>query len=321
MSAMRILSKDKNVKQISSVHVIYLYGWKKSSLSISTFGYKQFDNTHKFSQITRNSLGRSAVERFSRISPISQVVDLVVALLFLLPEGEVLLEELNDGLGITEVVLLELINAVESLLEGGVGKGDGRGLVLHDFVMEDGEVKGKTELDWVAGWERDLVGLVVSLESLLLDLLELGVLGALSDVAVVIADHLDEESLGLILAGRAEHLGVDDVDDVLAVSLELGLNGALVGGKSASELGVLRVLLDGGNGSASSAFAGDEVLEGDREEVALIGVDRSVLLIEDLGEEVNHVVEALGLLGDTGEENVLFGVAGHGLSLDSNFKL
>ena len=48
---------------------------------------------------------------------ISQVVDLVIALLFLFPEGEVLLEELNDALGISEVVFFELVDLVEGILE------------------------------------------------------------------------------------------------------------------------------------------------------------------------------------------------------------
>mgnify|MGYP007004968377 CR=1 FL=1 len=38
-------------------------------------------------------------------------------------------------------------------------------VVVHNFVVEDGEVKSKTKLDWVAGWESDLVGLIVGLES------------------------------------------------------------------------------------------------------------------------------------------------------------
>ena len=43
-------------------------------------------------------------------------------------------------------------------------------VVLHHLVVEDGEVKGETELDGVAWGKRDLVGLVVGFESVLLHL-------------------------------------------------------------------------------------------------------------------------------------------------------
>jgi len=239
----------------------------------------------------------------------SEVVDVVVAFL-LLPEGQVLLEELDDALGVTEVVLLELVDLVERILEGLVSELAGSLVVLHHLVVEDGEVQGEAELDGVAGGQGDLVGLVLGLESVLLDLLHEGALRVLGNVAVVVTDHLHEEGLGLTLAGLGEHLVVDDADDALAVGGQLVLDGALVGGKSVGVLGVLGVLLDGGDGAASSALGGDEVLESDGEEVALIGGDLSTLGVEDLGEEVNHVFEALSLLGNTGEENVLFNV-GH----------
>ena len=55
---------------------------------------------------------------------------MVVTLLFLLPEGEVLLEELDDALGVTEVILLELIDLVKSLLERVVGELASLGVIL-----------------------------------------------------------------------------------------------------------------------------------------------------------------------------------------------
>ena len=73
-------------------------------------------------------------------------------------------------------------------------------MVLHDFVVEDGEVEGESEADGVAGWELDLVGLVVVLEGVLLDALEVVTLGILSDVSVVVTNHLDKEGLGLSIA-------------------------------------------------------------------------------------------------------------------------
>jgi len=241
----------------------------------------------------------------------SQIIDgVVVTTLFLfLPEGEVLLEELNDALGITEVVLLELVDLVESLLESVISELASLSVILEDLVVEDGEVEGKSELDGVASGKVDAVGILVSLLGLLLDVLEDGTLGILSDVTVVITDHLDEESLGLLGAVTVgENLIVDKSDDLVAVSNELGLDFGFVVKESIVELRVLGVLLDGRDGAAGGTLAADEVLEGNGKKVALIGVDLVALLLKDITKEVDHVLEALGLFGDAGKENFLFNV-------------
>ena len=131
--------------------------------------------------------------------PTSQVIDLVVVL-FLLPEREVLLQQLDDALGVTEVVLLELIDLVESRLEGVIRELARLRVVLKHLVVEDGEVKSQTELDGVAGGQRDLVSLLVGLLSFCLNRLELVALGVFGNVAVVVTDHLDEEGSGLGVA-------------------------------------------------------------------------------------------------------------------------
>ena len=119
---------------------------------------------------------------------------MVVTLLFLLPEGQVLLEELDDALGVTEVVFLELVDLVESFLEGVVSELAGNLVVLHHLVMEHGEVEGQAELDRVAWGQCNLVSFVICLESFLLNLLEQVSLCVFSDVAVVVTNHLDKES-------------------------------------------------------------------------------------------------------------------------------
>ena len=233
---------------------------------------------------------------------------MVVALLFLFPEGEVLFEELDDALGVTEVVLLKLVDLVESGLESVVGELAGLGVVLQHFVVEDAVVEGESELDGVASGKIDAVGLLVGGLGLLLNFLEEAILRVLSDVAVVVANHLDEEGLGLVGAGATEDTVADHVDDLLAVSAELLLDLSLVLHKCAIELGVLRVRLDGRDGAAGSSLGGDEVLEGDREQVALVGVDLTTLGGKDLLKVVDHILVALGLLGDTSEEYLLFNV-------------
>jgi hypothetical protein len=68
-------------------------------------------------------------------------------------------------------------------------------VVLHDFIVEHREVQGKTQLDGVAWRQSDLVGLFVSLQSVLLNLLKEVSFRILSDVAVIVTDHLNEEGL------------------------------------------------------------------------------------------------------------------------------
>ncbi len=176
----------------------------------------------------------------------SQVVDLVVGvLLFLLPESQVLLEELNDALGVAEVILLELIDLVEGGLQSVISQLASNGVILKHFVVENREVEGETELDRVASGKVDVVGLFVSFFSLLLDVFEHLIFSVLSNIAIVVTDHLHEESLGLIAAFLSKHILLDHFDNLIAVSLELIFNFGLVIKESSIELRVLRVLLNG----------------------------------------------------------------------------
>jgi hypothetical protein len=61
--------------------------------------------------------------------------------------------------------------------------------------MEDREVKSKTEFDGVAWGKSDLVSLVVSFKGLLLNLFHKISLSILSNIAIVVTDHLYKESL------------------------------------------------------------------------------------------------------------------------------
>jgi hypothetical protein len=187
---------------------------------------------------------------------------LVVTILFLLPEGQVLLKELDDALGITEVVFLELVDLVESFLEGAVSELARNLVVLHHLVMEHGKVEGQAELDGVAWGQGNLVSLVVGLKGFLLNLLKQVSLCVFSNVAVVVTDHLDEECLRLTIARFVKNLGGDHVDDALAIGDELGLDALLVIAEGIGIFGVLRVLLDCSNRAAGGTFGADEVLEG-----------------------------------------------------------
>ena len=186
---------------------------------------------------------------------LSQVIDSVVVILLFLPEGQVFLEELDDALGVTEVILLELVNLVERILEGLVGERDGFLGVLLGLVVEHGEVEGESELDGIAGGKGNVHGLLVGLEGRVLGGVEVGALGVLSLVAVVVANHLHEEALGLAFAGLAEDVLVDHVNDTLTVLHQFLLDDGLVSGECILELGVLGVLFDGLDCAAGAPLA------------------------------------------------------------------
>ena len=229
-----------------------------------------------------------------------------ITFLFFSPKGQVFFKKFDDALGVTEVVFLELVNLLEGFLESLVGKLASLTMVLHHFVVEHREVESETELDRVACGEVDIVGGVVCLEGRLLDTFELGISRVLANVTIVVTDHLYEEGLGLSFALLAQHLVLDDGDDALAVGDELLLNLALVDEQSFVVLGILGVLLNCSDGSASGTLGRNEVLESNRDEVALVRVHFGALDFKDLLKEGDHVIEALGLFCDTGKENVFF---------------
>ena len=174
--------------------------------------------------------------------------------------------------------------------------------------MEHGEVQGKTQSDGVASVQRlaHLVGKLVVLQSAVLHGLELVSAGALGNVSVVVADHFVEEGLGLI--GRGDlHAGVlHNVHDGDALVEQLLLDLLLVVSEAGSELRVLGVLLDGADGPDGSSLGSNLVLESNRKEVSLFGGEVLVLTLDHKLEVVNHVVESLGLLSDSGHKDVLF---------------
>ena len=70
-------------------------------------------------------------------------------------------QELNDTLSITEVFFLKLINLVQSTLKGLICEFASFGVVLHHFIMEDGEVEGQTKFNRVACRESYFVSCVI----------------------------------------------------------------------------------------------------------------------------------------------------------------
>ena len=161
-------------------------------------------------------------------------------------------------------------------------------VIIHDLVVEDGEVEGETKSNRVASVEglRQLLSLLVATEGTVLDGLELVVSGRLGNVSVVVTNHLLEEGLGLVIGSKWEALGLDDVDDLDALVIELSLDLLLVGLESVTKLGVFGVLLDSTNGSNGASLGTDEVLETNGEVVSLIdGEVLTVLGVDGLLED------------------------------------
>ena len=127
-------------------------------------------------------------------------------------------------------------------------------VILHDFVVEDREVEGKTKFNWIAWRKSNLVGFVVSLKRVLLHLFKKAALGVFSDVAVVVANHLDEESLGLTVTLLGENFITDHVNDFLAITSEFSFNTLFVSSNSLGVLSVLGVLLNRCDCAASGAL-------------------------------------------------------------------
>ena len=179
-----------------------------------------------------------------------------VLLLFFLPEGEVLLKELNDRLGISEGFFIDIIDLLEGIRQGLFSEGAGLLMVVHNFVVEDGEVECESKSNWVASVQAlgSLLCEVVVLEGTMLDGVELISGGALGDVSIVVTHHLVEEGLGLFSGGDSHTLVLDNFNDVHALVVKFLFDPLFVDSKGLIELRIFRVLLDGTDGSDGSSL-------------------------------------------------------------------
>jgi len=229
-------------------------------------------------------------------------------LLLFFPERKVLLEEFDDGFGISESFLINIVDLLKSVGESGLTEFTGLLVVVHNFVVEDGEVKSESKSDWVAGIEGFGGGLgeLIVLEGTIFDGIELVTLGALGNVSVVITDHFVEESFGLV-SGSNTHAGVlDDVDNGDALVVELLFDLFFVSAESIVEFGVFWVLLDGTDGSNGGSLGSNLVLETNGEKVSFLSGEIVRFALDNLLKIRDHVIESLGLLGNSGHENMLF---------------
>ena len=127
------------------------------------------------------------------------------------------------------------------------------------------------------------------------------------------------EDLGLARLGLRDEGVVEDVEDILADLLKLGLDLLAVVADGADvllrALGLL-LLLDRGNDAPRRASGTDNVLVGNAEEVTLVNGELSAQL-SHLLHVGDHLIVALGLLAEAGEEG--FAVAPAWLALSPSY--
>jgi len=172
---------------------------------------------------------------------------------------------------------------------------------VEDFVVEDGEVQGKTQSDRMRGRKvrrGNIRGALVRVKGRSSRLLA-GFPGLeLREVPVVVSLHLVVEDLGLFGVGVRDQGLVDDAEDVITDVNEFRLNLGLVVLDERHLLGV-SFLLNAGHHTPRGTAGSNHVLVRNREQVALFdGKLRGVL--GDFLHVGNHFVKALGLLGQLG---------------------
>jgi len=125
--------------------------------------------------------------------------------------------------------------------------------------------------------------------------------------------HLVVEDLGLSRGGVGNEGLVEDVEDILANLLKLAFDlvAVLLDGADVllGTLGLL-LLLDGGDDTPAGAAGSDNVLVGDREQVALVDGE----LTAELGNLLHvghHLIVAFSLLAEPGEESLAIALVCH----------
>ena len=66
------------------------------------------------------------------------------------PKGQVVSDQLHDGGRVFVLVLWEILDVGNSIIEGLLGHLTGFGGLVHDLVVEHGEVEGETKSDGVS---------------------------------------------------------------------------------------------------------------------------------------------------------------------------
>mmetsp|Transcript_16256 Transcript_16256/g.45061 ORF Transcript_16256/g.45061 Transcript_16256/m.45061 type:complete len:234 (+) Transcript_16256:1611-2312(+) len=188
------------------------------------------------------------------------------------PQCQVVAEQLHNEGGVLVGFLVQCVELGNGIVERLLGDLARTVWGVEDLVVEDGEVEGQTETDWVCWWEvggGDSAGGLVGIEGGAGGLLSCVSGLELGEVSVVVALHLVVEDLGLLGGGVWNEGLLDDSEDVVADLDELGLDLGLV---VLDDLHLLSIslLLDAGDNAPGGTARSDDVLVGNGEEVALL---------------------------------------------------
>ena len=147
----------------------------------------------------------------------------------------------------------------DGIVEGGLSQLTCLGRIVHDLIVEDGEIQGKSQSDRVGGLQLgsgDICGVVICFKGGSGGLVVLLSDGVLADVSEVVPFHFKVENLGFGVLLVVDELRVQEKDDVHAeagqflLDLPLVVLQQLEVGRLVAVLGLL-LLLDGGESSPS----------------------------------------------------------------------
>jgi hypothetical protein len=172
---------------------------------------------------------------------------------------------------------------------------------VKNFIVKDGKVEGQSQSDGMCGRKvgrSDSTGRLVSIQSTSGTLLS-GVSGLeFGKITVVVSLHFVVKDLGLFGGRVGDQRIINDAEDIVTDINKFTLDLALVVLDDFHLLG-LSLLLDGGDNTPRSTARSDDILVGNRQQVALF--DRELCwLLGDLLHVGDHFIEALGLFGQLG---------------------
>ena len=232
------------------------------------------------------------------------IVVITILIIFQLrsPKSQVVSHQLHDSSWVLVVALLNVFDVSNGIIEGGLGQLTSLLRIVLDLIIEDWEIEGQTESDWVSSLELGLgksQGLFISLKSLVSSLdveFALSILNLeLSQISIVISLHFKEEDLSFVTLGSLDQSVLEELDDLHASMHQLTLDFSL------DSLELLEILLFFGrislglllllksvHDSPGSSLWSNGIFVGNREEVSLLGVE-----VDSSVDENSHVVEHL----------------------------
>ena len=125
------VSPKENLRSSRRRHLLSLRLGRR--ISRCSWGIRWRSSRRFLGRLTRRSRGLSIVAVAAR------------------PQGEVVAQQLHDEGAVTVRLLGERVELGDGVVEGLLGQVAGAIGRVEDLVVEDGEVEGETEADWV-GW-------------------------------------------------------------------------------------------------------------------------------------------------------------------------